>query len=83
MFTFDGLTIALKCDIINVVNEKELDIMNRIIKVIENVAFVLCIIFAVWFLFSFVEVNMKNLTENPVYSSWNFFEIFLKILTKT
>ena len=57
--------------------------MNKVIKVIENVAFVLCIIFAVWFLFSFVEVNMKNLTENPVYSSWNFFEIFLKILAKT
>lgn len=57
--------------------------MNKVIKAIENVAFVLCIIFAVWFLFSFVEVNMKNLTENPVYSSWNFFEIFLKILAKT
>ena len=57
--------------------------MSKVIKVIENVAFVLCIIFVVWFLFSFVEVDMKNLTENPIYSSWNFFEIFLKILTKT
>ena len=83
MFTFEGLTIALECSIISVVNEKELDIMNKVIKVIENVAFVLCIIFSVWFLFSFVEVNMKNLTENPVYSNWNFFEVFLKILTKT
>lgn len=57
--------------------------MNKVIKIIENVAFVLCIIFAVWFICSFIEVDMKNLTENPVYSSWNFFEIFLKILTKT
>ena len=57
--------------------------MNKVKKVIENVMVILCIAFAVWFLFSFVEVNMKNLTENPVYSSWNFFEIFLKTLTKT
>ena len=56
--------------------------MNKVKKVIENVIIILCVAFAVWFLFSFVEVNMKNLTENPV-SSWNFFEIFLKILTKT
>ena len=57
--------------------------MNKVIKVIENVAFVLCIILAVWFICSFVEVNMKNTTENPIYSSWNFFEIFLKCFTKT
>ena len=57
--------------------------MNKVKKVIENVTVMLCIIFAVWFLFSFVEIDMKNLTENPVYSSWNFFEIFLKTLTKT
>ena len=81
MFTFEGLTIALECDIINIV--KELDIMNKVKKVIENVIVILCVAFVIWFLFSFVEVDMKNLTENPVYSSWNFFEIFLKILTKT
>lgn len=57
--------------------------MNKVKKVVENVTFVLCIIFAVWFICSFVEVDMKNLTENPVYSNWNFFEIFLKIFTKT
>lgn len=57
--------------------------MNKVKKVIENVAFVLCIIFAIWFICSFIEVDMKNLTENPVYSNWNFFEIFLKCFTKT
>ena len=57
--------------------------MNKVKKIVENVMVILCVVFAIWFLFSFVEVNMKNLTENPVYSSWNFFEIFLKILTKT
>lgn len=56
--------------------------MNKVIKVVENVVFVLCVVFVVWLLCSFVEVDMKNLTENPVYSSWNFFEIFLKSFTK-
>ena len=83
MFTFEGLTIALECSIISVVNEKELDIMNKVIKVVENVMVIFCVTLAIWFIISFVEVDMKNLTENPVYSSWNFFEIFLKILTKT
>ena len=57
--------------------------MNKAKKVIENVMVILCVARAIWFIISFVEVDMKNLTENPVYSSWNFFEIFLKILTKT
>ena len=57
--------------------------MNKVKKVIENVMVTLCVVLALWFIISFVEVDMKNLTENPVYSSWNFFEIFLKILTKT
>ena len=57
--------------------------MNKAKKIVENVMVILCVAFAIWFLFSFVEVDMKNLTENPIYSSWNFFEIFLKILTKT
>ena len=57
--------------------------MNKVKKIIENVMVILCITLAIWFIISFVEVDMKNLTENPVYSSWNFFEIFLKTLTKT
>ena len=57
--------------------------MNKVKKVIENVIIILCVALTIWFIISFVEVNMKNSTENPVYSSWNFFEVFLKILTKT
>ena len=57
--------------------------MNKVKKVIENIMFVLCVALAIWFIISFAEIDMKNLTENPVYSSWNFFEVFLKILTKT
>ena len=57
--------------------------MNKAKKIVENVMFVICIVLALWFIISFVEVDMKNLTENPVYNDWNFFEVFLKILMKT
>lgn len=57
--------------------------MNKVKKIVKNVMVILCVALAIWFIISFVEVDMKNLTENPVYSSWNFFEIFLKTLTKT
>ena len=61
--------------------------MNKVKEIVKNVVadvvIILCVALTLWFIVSFVEVNMKNLTENPVYSSWNFFEIFLKILTKT
>ena len=57
--------------------------MNKVKKIVENVMFVICVVLALWFIISFVEVDMKNLTENPVYNSWNFFEVFLKILMKT
>ena len=57
--------------------------MNKVKKIVENVMFIICVALALWFIISFVEVDMKNLTENPVYNSWNFFEVFLKILTKT
>lgn len=56
--------------------------MNKIKKVAEKVMIILCVAFVLWFIISFVEVNAKNLTENPVYT-WNLFEIFLKNLTKT
>ena len=57
--------------------------MNKVKKIVGNVMFVICVALALWFVISFVEVDMKNLTENPVYNDWNFFEVFLKILTKT
>ena len=57
--------------------------MKKVKKIVENVMFAICVALALWFIISFVEVDMKNLTENPVYNSWNFFEVFLKILMKT
>ena len=77
------MTIDLKCSIMNIVKQKETDIMNKVKKVAETIMIVLCVAFILWSVMSFVEVNMKNLTENPVYSCWNLFEIYLKILTKT
>ena len=60
-----------------------MDKVKKIVKnVVANVVIILCVAFTLWFIVSFIEVNMNNL-ENPVYNSWNFFEIFLKILTKT
>lgn len=60
--------------------------MNKVKKVIENimanVVIILCVAFTLWFIVSFIEVNMNN-SENPVYNSWNLFVVFLKILTKT
>ena len=77
------MTIDLKCSIMNIVKQKETDIMNKVKKVAETIIVVLCVAFILWIIMSFVEVNMKNLTENPVYSCWNLFEIYLRILTKT
>ena len=57
--------------------------MNKVKKVAEMIMVVLCIAFILWIVISYLEVNAKNLTENPVYSCWNLFEIYLKILTKT
>ena len=57
--------------------------MNKVKKIVENVMVILCVTFIIWVIISFIEVDTKNLTENPVYSSWNFFKIFLKTLTKT
>ena len=67
----------------NIVKQKETDIMNKVKKVAEMIMVVLCIAFILWIVISYLEVNAKNLTENPVYSCWNLFEIYLKILTKT
>lgn len=34
---------------------------------------VFCCLLLLWMVFSFAEVNAKNLTENPTYSEYNFF----------
>ena len=41
--------------------------MNKVKKIIENVMVILCVAFAIWFLFSFVEVDMKIVKFEPRY----------------
>lgn len=49
--------------------------MEKSIKKAGDVFAVFCALLILWLLVSFVEVNAKNLTENPTYSSYNFFVI--------
>lgn len=52
--------------------EKE---MEKSIKKAGDVFAVFCVLLLLWMVFSFAEVNAKNLTENPTYSDYNFFVI--------
>ena len=60
--------------------------MNKIKEIVKNVVadvvIILCVALTLWFIVSFIEVNMNN-SENPVYNSWNLFVVFLKFLTRT
>lgn len=48
-------------------------------KKIEKIAVVLMSAVLLWIFASFVEVNCKNLSENPAYCPANFFVIMTKI----
>lgn len=56
---------------------------SRLSKLVENIIFIISIIMIVWFVLSFVDVNMNNNTWNEYnYSSWNIFAIlFNQVLT--
>lgn len=45
---------------------------------LENFAVRLGILFTLWLIISWVNVNMHNLEEGYVYPTWNFFRIFLR-----
>ncbi len=47
--------------------------MKKRIQKAGNVLCVFCALLLVWMAVSFLEVNAKNLTENPTYSEYNFF----------
>lgn len=38
-----------------------------------NIVTVFSVLILIWMLLSFMEVNAKNLTENPAYNDYNFF----------
>lgn len=47
------------------------------LKVVERIALVIMIALLVWWGVSYMEIILHNLDENPIYSSWNFFQILV------
>ena len=43
----------------------------RLPKILETIFIILCILFALWGLLSYIEIVCKNLSENVLYSKWN------------
>lgn len=39
---------------------------------------VFCVLLLLWMIFSFAEINAKNLTENPTYNDYNFFVLIME-----
>lgn len=51
-------------------------------KLIENLLFVVCMIYALWFTLSFLEIACKNTYKNPGYNEYNCFIITMEVLEK-
>lgn len=50
--------------------------MNKT-KLSDIITYVFCAVLFTWIIGSFLEINSKNTTENPQYSSINFFNFFV------
>lgn len=46
-------------------------------KMIERVVIIMMVLVLMWLALSYAEVLCKNLTPNPNYCEWNFFEILI------
>ena len=53
---------------------------KKIYKVIATILTVASIIGVAWFCISYVEVCCKNLIPEPVYSSWNLFQLLVETM---
>lgn len=49
---------------------------NKIKNIISYIITIICILALLWVGISYIEVVSKNLSENPQYWSFNFFELF-------
>lgn len=49
---------------------------NKIKNIISYIFTIICVIVLLWIGVSFIEVIFKNLSENPQYWSFNFFQLF-------
>lgn len=45
----------------------------------QKIFTVLSTSFLIWVTISWLEICSKNLSDNPIYSAWNFFEILLNL----
>lgn len=56
---------------------------KKIYKTLATVLTVISIMGLVWFCVSYAEVCCKNLTEAPVYSNWNLFQLLVNMGQET
>lgn len=46
------------------------------ISFLKNIPFIISILFTLWILLGFFEVQIYNFNSNYIYSDWNFFLVF-------
>ena len=56
---------------------------KKVYKTIATILTVASIISVAWFCISYAEVCCKNLTETPVYSNWNLFQLLVNMGQET
>lgn len=56
---------------------------KKVYKTIATILTVASIISVAWFCISYAEVCCKNLTEAPVYSNWNLFQLLINMGQET
>lgn len=53
---------------------------NKVGKFIFNILFILSLIFFVWFIWSFIDVNIHNLTDPQNISEYNIFYLIVEYI---
>lgn len=53
---------------------------NKVGKFIFNILFILSLIFFVWFIWSFIDVNIHNLTDPQNISEYNIFYLMVEYI---
>lgn len=51
--------------------------MKNLINTLGKIIAVLLILILVWIAISYGEIVLKNISDNPIYSDWNLFKIFV------
>ena len=53
--------------------------MGKVVKALNGILVLVCVLIFIWIVLSFAEINMQNLTENPVYNNYNFFVVIIRL----